>query len=85
MNGQTQQVKPGDMFVRDRKGIISSIIYGPDQRTKITGKTKNAIFTVYAPVGVEKERIPHHLKDIADYVLLATPEAKTEVIAVYKA
>ena len=29
LNGQEQELKPGDMFISDAQGIMSSIIYGP--------------------------------------------------------
>ena len=50
LRGEHQTLKPGDMLIRDRVGIISSIIYGPDQRTQITSEAHNVIFTVYALV-----------------------------------
>ena len=36
MRGEEQIVKAGDMMISDQLGIISDIIYGPDQRTQIT-------------------------------------------------
>src|SRR5262249_20960872 len=51
MRDAPQQLKAGDMFIADREGIISSIVYGPDRRTRITPGTRNVIFTVYAPAG----------------------------------
>ncbi len=35
MRGEEQVVKAGDMMISDQAGIISNIIYGPDQRTQI--------------------------------------------------
>ncbi|MFN8403341.1 MAG: phenylalanine--tRNA ligase beta subunit-related protein [Anaerolineales bacterium] len=52
MRGETQTVKAGDMTISDQAGIISNIIYGPDQRTQITESTRNVVFTVYAPAGL---------------------------------
>ena len=43
MSGADQTLKPEDMFISDSMGVISSIIYGPDKRTRITGKTSNAL------------------------------------------
>ena len=54
MRGDEQTVKPGDMLIADRVGVISNIIYGPDQRTQIRASTRSAIFTVYAPAGDRK-------------------------------
>ncbi len=31
MRGTEQQLKPGDMYIRDGEGILSDVIYGPEQ------------------------------------------------------
>ena len=36
LRGSPQTPKSGDMIISDGEGIISSIVYGPDQRTQIT-------------------------------------------------
>ena len=41
LRGQEQELKAGDMFIRDGTGVISSILYGPDQRTAINAQTRN--------------------------------------------
>jgi len=84
-NGEEKVLKPGDMYIADRQGVISSVIYGPDQRTRIQSETKRALFTVYAPPGIDEKAVWEHLGDIQANVRLVTPEAKTESIAVYKA
>ncbi len=56
LNGQEQVMKAGDMMIADAQGIISSIIYGPDRRTQITSDTRQVLFTVYAPAGIERLR-----------------------------
>ena len=56
LRGEEQILKPGDMMIRDQVGVISSILYGPDQRTQITPATSNVIFTVYAPPGIKRSR-----------------------------
>jgi len=66
MRGEEQIIKAGDMTISDRTGIISNIIYGPDQRTQITESTQNVIFTVYAPAGIDEELIMRHLRDMRD-------------------
>ena len=42
MRGTAQTPKAGDMMISDEEGIISSIIYGPDQRTQIRAGTRDA-------------------------------------------
>ncbi len=85
MRGQPQQLKPGDMFIADRVGIISNILYGPDQRTQIQSTTRNVIFTVYAPEGIGESIVLDHLHDIERYVRLVAPEAQVELLQVFGA
>ena len=83
LNRQEKELLPGDMFISDSGGIMSSIIYGPDLRTRINPDTQNVLFTVYAPPGVEKSEVFQHLQDIRDYVHIITPDSKVELIKVY--
>jgi DNA/RNA-binding domain of Phe-tRNA-synthetase-like protein len=85
LRGQEQVLKAGDMFIRDSKGIISSIVYGPDQRTAINAQTRNVIFTVYAPVGIAEEIVLNHLQDLKQNVLLIAPDAQMELLQVFSA
>jgi DNA/RNA-binding domain of Phe-tRNA-synthetase-like protein len=84
-NGEEKVLKPGDMYIADRQGVISSIIYGPDQRTRIRPETRRALFTVYAPPGIDENAVWEHLGDIQANVRLITPEAKTEAMEVFLA
>jgi len=83
LRGENQVVKAGDMMISDGLGIISNIVYGPDQRTQITAETLNVVFTVYAPVGINEQAITQHLEDIRDYVLIIAPQAQVEILNVY--
>jgi DNA/RNA-binding domain of Phe-tRNA-synthetase-like protein len=85
INGQEQELKAGDMFIADARGILSSILYGPDQRTQITPATRRALFTVYAPPGIVESAVYRHLQDIEANVRLIAPEAATELLTVYGA
>jgi len=82
INGQEQQMKPGDMMISDARGIISSVVYGPDQRTQITPKTTRVLFTVYAPPRIDAETVRLHLEDIQANVLVVSPDARTELLEV---
>jgi DNA/RNA-binding domain of Phe-tRNA-synthetase-like protein len=82
ITGQEQQLKAGDMFISDTQGVLSSVIYGPDQRTRIQPGTRRALFTVYAPPGIEPGAVLQHLLDMEDYVRLIAPQAKTELLQV---
>jgi len=85
MRGQPQQLKPGDMFIADRAGIISNILYGPDQRTQIQPATRNVMFTVYAPDGISEQVVLDHLHDIERYVQMVAPESSVEMLQVFGA
>ena len=83
LRGEEQALKPGDMMISDQKGIISSIVYGPDQRTQITPATQNAIFTVYAPPGIDEQAVVEHLQHIKDNVMIFAPQAQVDSLSVY--
>ena len=83
LRGEEQVLKAGDMMISDQAGVISSILYGPDQRTQITPATRNAVFTVYAPPGIEEELVTAHLQHIQDNAMVFAPEAQMELLKVY--
>jgi len=82
LRGEGQILKPGDMMISDQIGVISSILYGPDQRTQITPETSNVIFTVYAPPGIEGESVITHLQHIKENVMIFAPQAYVESLNV---
>ena len=84
LRGEAQTLKPGDMMIRDQSGVISSILYGPDQRTQIRSETRNVVFTVYAPPGIEAIRVTEHLEHIKEKVFVFAPQAQVELLNVYK-
>lgn len=77
LGGREVVLKPGDMLMRDAAGIISSILSGPDHRTRLRGGTRRALFTVYAPAGIGAAAVRSHLEEIAANVRLITPGATT--------
>jgi DNA/RNA-binding domain of Phe-tRNA-synthetase-like protein len=85
LRGQEQGLKADDMLMRDGAGVISSILYGPDQRTAINAQTHNIVFTVYVPDGIAEETVANHLRDLQENVLLITPHAQTELLQVFGA
>ncbi len=85
LRGEPQTPKAGDMMIVDGEGIISSIIYGPDQRTQITAQTRNVIFTTYAPSGISEEAVTIHLHEIQRNVELIAPDLTVELLKVFSA
>ena len=78
INGKTQKTKTGDMLIADADGVLSSIVHGPDYRTRITADTSQALFVVYAPVGISRTAVEKHFDDIFSFVRLVAPAAKIE-------
>jgi DNA/RNA-binding domain of Phe-tRNA-synthetase-like protein len=76
ISGQERELKHGDMLMRDRIGIISAVLNGPDLRTRLTESTQRALFVTYAPAGIIADDVRRHLDDIARYVSLADSGAK---------
>ncbi len=83
LRGDLQVPKAGDMMITDAEGIVSSILYGPDQRTQITAQTRNVVFTVYAPNGIEVPTIEQHLLGLRDNVLIIAPDARVELLDIF--
>jgi len=83
LNGIEQQPKRGDMIIADAEGIMSSILYGPDLRTRITPETRHVMFTVYAPSGITSEAVSAHLHDIRANVELVAPDSQVDLLHVY--
>jgi hypothetical protein len=54
------------------EGIISSVLQGSDQRTRITPETREVLFAVYAPAGVGESAVVN----IAAKVVVVAPQAE---------
>lgn len=76
-NGTEQPCKPGDMFMRDATGILTSIIVGPARHARITPDTTAALFCFYAPAGIGEVAARAHLATIEENVRLIAPDAET--------
>lgn len=83
MNGKEQSLKSGDLYIRDAEGILSSVIYGPDLRTRIQPETQSVMFTTYAVPGILYAQLNAHLEKLRDYVLLISDEAKVDTLEIF--
>lgn len=83
LSGREEELKVGDMMMVDTRGVISSVLHGPDQRTRLTPDTRHALFAVYAPRGIDPALVRGHLEDLRDNVLLVAPDARVEALEVY--
>jgi DNA/RNA-binding domain of Phe-tRNA-synthetase-like protein len=80
LGGKTVELQPSDMLMRDGRGIISSVLRGPDQRTPITADTRSVLFAVYAPTGVGDAAVQRHLRAIEANVRLIVPDARAQAL-----
>ncbi len=83
ISGQEIQAKKGDMLIRDENAPISTVMYGPDFRTRITNSTKNAVYTVYVPEGISRSITERHLHDISHLISLVYPSAKLSLRQIF--
>jgi DNA/RNA-binding domain of Phe-tRNA-synthetase-like protein len=85
LSGREQVVRAGDMMMTDGEGIVSSVLHGPDLRTRITPGSRAVFFAAYAPPGIGHAAVRDHLEDIRAHVLLLAPEAETDLLTVIQA
>jgi DNA/RNA-binding domain of Phe-tRNA-synthetase-like protein len=85
LGGAIRQTTEGDMMMSDAKGIISSILLGPDERTAISDLTTDVLFAVYAPSGIGPEKVRAHLQDIQRFVTVCCPGARAESLECFPA
>jgi DNA/RNA-binding domain of Phe-tRNA-synthetase-like protein len=80
LSGKQAELEAGDMKMSDGAGIVSSVLRGPDRRTRITPSTRNVVFAAYAPAGIGEEAVRTHLLAIRANVLLIAPDADSDVV-----
>jgi DNA/RNA-binding domain of Phe-tRNA-synthetase-like protein len=64
LNGKEQELKEGNIILKDEEGILASVLYGPAKRTSITLNTENVLYLAWCPYGIDEEIIIAHLNDI---------------------
>jgi DNA/RNA-binding domain of Phe-tRNA-synthetase-like protein len=75
IGGHDIEAAPGDMCIRDGDGIVSTVVYGPDARTRLLPETRAAVFTTYAPAGIGRSAVARHLESIAAGVQVVAPDS----------
>jgi len=71
------------VHIADAKGVISSVIYNPDQRKCFTEKTIRELFTVYVLAGIDHALIMSQFDDIQAKIKVFSPEAVLAAIEIY--
>jgi DNA/RNA-binding domain of Phe-tRNA-synthetase-like protein len=72
MNGSLTALRPGDMVMRDARGVCCSIIYGQDNRSPISRESSHVLYVAYAPAGVSAAAVEAQLQAIEDNVRLVS-------------
>jgi len=83
INGKSITTTPGDIMIMDGQSVISSILKGPDRRTRISATTQQVLFTIYAPEGIFEDMVLRHMNDIEAWVRLFSPNAETKMKKVF--
>lgn len=78
LDGRERRLKSGDLHMMDAGGVISSVIYGPDSRTRVHPHTNRVLYTVYGVPGVEPADIETHLHRLQEYLEVMAPGAGVE-------
>ncbi|OLS25237.1 MAG: Phenylalanine--tRNA ligase beta subunit [Candidatus Heimdallarchaeota archaeon LC_2] len=85
INQKDQILKPKDLICSDNRGIISSVLYGPDFRTRITKNTENCLFFSYFPYGQDDANINGHFNSILKYIkIISTTNLLTSEIEIFE-
>jgi DNA/RNA-binding domain of Phe-tRNA-synthetase-like protein len=78
INEKIQTLRPGDMVTRDSEGVIASVLYGPDHRTRLRVESRAALFGAWAPVGLTDDVVQAHLDRLAGLIRREWPDAEIE-------
>ncbi|MHB1356345.1 MAG: phenylalanine--tRNA ligase beta subunit-related protein [Anaerolineae bacterium] len=79
---QEIELYAGDIYMRDAGGVVVSIIYGQDSRTRITQDTRNVLFVTYGVEWMTQSRIRAGLDDLLAHITMLDPSVVPEYIGV---
>lgn len=78
MGGTERMLKPGDLYMADTEGVISSVLAGPDERTRVTERTTDAVYTTYVPPGVGVQALAGYLDDLDGMIRSVYPASRID-------
>jgi DNA/RNA-binding domain of Phe-tRNA-synthetase-like protein len=85
ISGKAQVLRPGDMVVRDRKGVIASVFFGPDHRTRMQPETGAVLFGAWCPLTAPPGTVDAHFAALARLIRLEWPAAEIAVPVMLRA
>jgi DNA/RNA-binding domain of Phe-tRNA-synthetase-like protein len=78
ISGKAQVLRLGDMVVRDREGVIASVLFGPDHRTRMRQETDAVLFGAWSPSAAPPHTVGGHLEMLARLIRIEWPGAEIE-------
>lgn len=83
ISGKEVTAVGGDLMICDGTGAISSVLRGPDFKSRITETTVDVLFTIYAPPGIELEYIETNLRRLEERIKTFSCSSNTEIRQVF--
>ena len=83
-DGRDIVLKPDDICMRDGENFILSIIYGQDERTRITERTTDVLYLIDGVPGLEESHVKQGLDTLLACVRVFNPEIDPELMAVLR-
>lgn len=83
ISGKEVTAVGGDLTICDGTGVISSVLRGPDFKSRITESTVDVLFTIYAPPGIETEYLETSLKRLEERIKAFSHSSQTKVMQVF--
>lgn len=74
---QTRIPPVDDIVLSDEKGILGSIICGPDHERRITAETSNVLYVIYGVPGITSTQLETHFEEISGNVRMVFPGSET--------
>lgn len=83
ISGKEVSTVEGDLMLFDSTGPLSSILRGPDLKSRITSSTTAVLFSVYAPPGIDEGYIEDNLHKLEKRIRALSPSSRTELLQVF--
>ncbi len=82
ISGRELTAAAGDMIMSDSTRVFSSILKGPDYDTRLTPDTRDVLFTIYAPPGIDAFKVKTALVRLEERIRAFAPDSITEILQV---
>ncbi len=72
-----------DLILCDSKGPVSSILRGPDYKSRITSSTTEVLFSIYAPPDIDADYIKDNLLKLEKSISTLSLSSRTDLLQVF--